>query len=139
MHYGTDKYIVNCDGIFASDPHAPPQNVQTLATTSTTATISWLPPPDEHQNGRIVYYILIITDLGFGTNDVVLNSTVKTAMATNLQEFNNYSCIVAAATKVGLGPYSLPIMFTTLQDGILSVFIVPLVTPLHNKGLVCNH
>ena len=69
--------------------------------------------------------MLIITDLGFGTNDVVLNSTVKTAMATNLQEFNNYSCIVAAATKVGLGPYSLPIMFTTLQDGnILSVFII---------------
>ena len=113
--------------------------MQTLATTSTTATISWLPPPDEHQNGRIVYYILIITDLGFGTNDVVLNSTAKTATATSLQEFNNYSCIAAAATTVGLGPYSLPIMFTTLQDGILSVFIVPLVTPLHNKGLVCNH
>ena len=115
--------MVNCDTIFALDPHAPPQNVQSLATTSTTTTISWLPPPDEHQNGRIVYYILIITDLGFGTNDVVLNSTAMSAMATNLQEFNSYSCIVAAATTVGLGPYSLPIMFTTLQDGILSVFI----------------
>ena len=125
--------------IFSSDPHAPPQNVQTLTTTSTTATISWLPPPDEHQNGQIVYYMLIITDLGFGTNDVVLNSTVMVAMATNLQEFNNYSCIVAAATTVGLGPYSLPVMFTTLQDGILSVFIIHLVTPLHDKNLVCNH
>ena len=115
--------MVYCGTIFASDPHAPPQNVQILATTSTTATISWLPPPDEHQNGRIVYYILIITDLGFGTSDVVLNSTAMSAMATNLQEFNNYSCIVAAATTVGLGPYSLPIKFTTLQDGILSACI----------------
>ena len=114
-------HVVNCDAIFASDPHAPPQNVQTLGTSSTTATIRWLPPPDEHQNGQIEYYMLIITDLGFGTNDVVLNSTAKTATATNLQEFNNYSCIVAAATKVGLGPYSLPIMFTTLQDGILTI------------------
>ena len=121
VNCSTDKYIVNCDTIFASDPHAPPQNVQSLATSSTTATISWLPPPDEHQNGRIVYYMLIITDLGFGTNDVVLNSTAMSSTATNLQEFNNYSCIVAAATTVGLGPYSLPIMFTTLQDGILTV------------------
>ena len=96
--------------------------MQTFATSSTTATISWLPPPDEHQNGRIVYYMLIITDLGFGTNDVMLNSTATNITATNLQEFNNYSCIVAAATIVGPGPYSLPIVFTTLQDGILMIY-----------------
>ena len=116
--------------------------MQTLGTTSTTATISWLPPPDEHQNGQIEYYMLIITDLGFGSNDVVLNSTMKTATATNLQEFNNYSCIVAAATTVGLGPYSLPIMFTTLQDGnILTICIYHSfsITPLHNKSLICKH
>ena len=97
--------------------------MQTLATSSTTATVGWLPPPDEHQNGQIVYYMLIITDLGFGSNDVLLNSTAMNATATNLQEFNNYSCIVAAATTVGLGPYSLPIIFTTLQDGILFICI----------------
>ena len=98
--------------------------MQTLATSSTTATISWLPPPDEHQNGHIVYYLLTITDLGFGTNDVILNSTGMNAIATNLQEFNKYSCIVAAATTVGLGPYSLPIMFTTLQDGKVAICIL---------------
>ena len=91
--------------------------MHTLSSSSTTATISWLPPPDEHQNGHIVYYLLIITDLGFGTNDVILNSTATNVTAANLQEFNNYSCIVAAATTVGPGPYSLPITFTTLQDG----------------------
>ena len=101
----------------SSDPHAPPENVQALVTGSTTATISWLPPPDEHQNGQILYYLLIITDRGLNTDNIIVHSTAMSAMATNLQEFNNYSCVVAAATIVGLGPYSLPIMFTTQQDG----------------------
>ena len=68
--------------------------------------------------------MLTITDLGFSANDVILNSTGMNAIATNLQEFNNYSCIVAAATTVGLGPYSLPIMFTTLQDGKVAICIL---------------
>ena len=127
--------MVNWTLFSALDPHAPPQNVQTLVTSSTTAMISWLPPPDEHQNGQIVYYMLIITDLEFGFKDVVLNSTAMNATATNLQEFNKYSCIVAAATTVGLGPYSLPIIFTTLQDGKVAICIFHsfVVTPLHNK------
>ena len=101
----------------SSDPHAPPENVQAFVTGSTTATISWLPPPDEHQNGQILYYLLIITDHGLNTDNIIVHSTATSAMATNLQEFNNYSCIVAAATIVGLGPYSLPVRFTTQQDG----------------------
>ena len=85
-------------------------------TGSRTVTVRWLPPPLEQQNGQIVYYLLVITDRQLGSN-TELNSTTTSFMATGLKEYNNYSCIVAAATTVGLGPYSLPVRFTTLQGG----------------------
>ena len=103
---------------YFADPHAPPQNVQVVVTGSRTATVTWLPPPLEQQNGQIVYYILIITDSQLGSNSEI-NSTTTSFMATGLKEYNNYSCIVAAATTVGLGPYSLPVRFTTQQGGKL--------------------
>jgi len=87
-------------------------------TGSRTVTVTWLPPPLEQQNGQIVYYILIITDSQLGSNSEI-NSTTTSFMATGLKEYNNYSCIVAAATTVGLGPYSLPVRFTTQQGGKL--------------------
>jgi len=88
-------------------------------TGSRTATVTWLPPPLEQQNGQIVYYILLISDRQLGSNNEI-NSTTTSFMATGLKEYYNYSCIVAAATTVGLGPYSLPVRFTTLQGGKLS-------------------
>lgn len=66
---------------------------------------------------------MIIEDRGFNTNNVFINTTLTTYTFTDLEEFNNYSCIVAAATSVGVGPYSTPIEFTTLQDGKQNVSI----------------
>ena len=103
-----------------SDPHAPPQNIQSRVTGSKTAVISWDPPPFDDQNGIITYYLLLISQEQFNISDMVLNTTsdVTTYTVTGLEEYNNYTCRVAAATRIGPGPYSTPIEFSTLQDGM---------------------
>ena len=78
----------------------------------------WDPPTYIDQNGPIVYYILAVREQQFNLSDIVLNVTGHTNYTlSSLEEYNTYSYQVAAATRVGLGPYSNPILFTTLQDG----------------------
>ena len=84
------------------------------------AVISWDPPPFEHQNGIITYYLLLITQSQFNISDRVINTTtaVTTYTVTGLEEYNNYTCRVAAATRIGPGPYSALIEFSTPEDGM---------------------
>ena len=83
------------------------------------AVINWDPPPFEDQNGIITYYLLLIMEEQFNISDRVINTTtaVTTYTVTDLEEYNNYTCRVAAATRIGPGPYSAPTGFSTLQDG----------------------
>ena len=66
-----------------------------------------------------MYYVLELTDVGFNSTDAAINTTQTSHAFTNLEEYNVYSCVIAAATQVGLGPYSEPIWFTTREDGKL--------------------
>ena len=66
-----------------------------------------------------MYYILVLTDVGLNSSDVIINTTLTSYTFSSLEEYNVYSCVVAAATQVGLGPYSEPIRFTTQEDGEL--------------------
>ena len=104
----------------SADPHAPPQNIQSSVTGSRTVVISWDPPLLEDQNGIITYYLLLISEEQFNVSDRVINTTsdASTYTVTELEEYDNYTCRVAAATRIGPGPYSAPIEFSTPQDGI---------------------
>ena len=88
---------------------------------STIALISWQPPPLADQNGPIIYYILILSDLMFGLGDIEVNTSSLNYTVTHLEEYNTYSYIVAAATVVGIGPYSAPLNFTTEEDSKLII------------------
>ena len=61
-------------------------------------------------------YNIIVSDLNFGLDDINVNTSNTSYTVTNLEEYNNYSFIVAAATEAGVGPYSSPIKFTTQED-----------------------
>lgn len=93
-------------------------NVAIELETSTTASISWQPPPLEDQNGPIIYYNLILTDLVFGFEDIEVNVTSLNYTFTYLEEYATYSCIIAAVSQEGIGPYSEPFNFTTAEDGM---------------------
>ena len=64
-----------------------------------------------------MYYILVLTDVGLNNSDVTINTTLTSYTFNNLEEYNVYSCVIGAATQVGLGPYSDRIQFTTQEDG----------------------
>ena len=81
------------------------------------ASVSWLIPRQEDQNGIIRYYILRLVDERLGYDDVIINTTLTSHTFTNLEEYNLYSYSVAAATVAGVGSYSGPDQFTTQEDG----------------------
>ena len=99
------------------DPAAPPMNVQSSDIRERQATISWLPPPFEDQNGIILYYQLVLTQNQFDIPDVIINTTTLTDTVTVLEEYTEYKFMIAAATSIGLGSFSSPMMFMTLPTG----------------------
>lgn len=99
-----------------TEPHAPPSSITYEVDSSTEVTISWQPPPFEDQNGPIIYYTVILYELVFGLGDFSTNVTTYSYTFSGLEENNNYSFVIAAATSEGLGPYSEQIYFTTDED-----------------------
>ena len=102
---------------------------------SSTITLSWEPPSLEEQNGLLVQYHVIsmetqilyldngILDSPMGENfnrtyDV---SEGRTQLIDILHPSYNYTVRIAAATVVGIGPFSDPITVMTLEDGEYSI------------------
>ena len=113
--------IFNALILLSTDPDSPPENTNISELGSTSATIAWSPPPPEDQNGPIIYYILIISNLQFNLSDIIINTSFTSYTLSDLQAFNIYSYRVAAATEVGVGPFSDSIIFMTLEDGKYSI------------------
>ena len=88
------------------------------------ATIAWQLPVFEDQNGVIVYYRLIASQSQFDIPDISVDINTTSHTLTNLEEHVQYLFMVAAATRIGVGPFSSPMNFTTLEDGISVHFIV---------------
>ncbi len=84
----------------------------------------WSPPTIADQNGVITHYSVILKDLQFDAHDIIVNPTTLSYVFTSLNEYNNYSCQIAAATSVGLGPYSQPIPLMTDQAGQFYVLLI---------------
>ena len=76
------------------------------------------PPPNRVTPWAVVSnYELILTEYGFGLPIVTENSTTESFTFAELEEFDNYSVIVAAENQVGLGNYSITLNFSTPQAG----------------------
>lgn len=108
--------IIILDVNFFLAPSQSPQSFTRDALSSTSVSLSWDPPPPESQNGIIVSYQLNITSLETGLS-IVQASISTTIDITGLSPYTTYSCIVAAETSVGIGPYTTILTFTTDEDG----------------------
>ena len=97
-------------------PHSPPSSISVEVRSGTEVTLSWQPPPFQDQNGPITYYFLIVRELVFGLGESQTNVTTLSYTLTGLEEYNNYSFTIAAATEKGLGPYTMVYNFTTKED-----------------------
>ena len=80
-------------------------------------TITWQPPIFDYQNGVIIYYQLIVSQSQFEIPDIIVNVNITSHTLTNLEEHVDYTVVVAAATQIGIGPFSSAVNFTTPQDG----------------------
>ena len=94
--------------------------------------MSWKPPPLEQQNGRLIYYHVIVTEtqvlyldnetIAYIVGDDVnmtFNVTVNRAQWIDMLHPNyNYTVRMAAVTSAGIGPFSAPVTATTLEGGM---------------------
>ena len=97
-------------------PEGAPINFESTVTSSTSAYLTWNSPSYEEQNGVIIEYVINVTVLETGER-FQLTSNTTFLEVTNLRPYRTYVCIIAAATSVGLGPFSTPVTVVTPEDG----------------------
>eukprot|EP00063_Salmo_salar_P018783 XP_013993618.1 PREDICTED: roundabout homolog 2-like [Salmo salar] len=103
-------------GIVVPPPHAapsaPPQQVTVLTVgnhNSTSISVSWDPPPTEHQNGIIQEYKIwcLANETHFHVNKTV-DAAIRSVVVGGLQAGVQYRVEVAAGTSSGVGVKSEP-------------------------------
>ena len=110
------------------DPSAAPPNIIVGNTGSRTVTVNWSVMPKNSTNGPIIDYEVKLEYFQRG------NPTFKTTATTTLNvdigslfPYTVYNVTVRAKNKVGFGPYSQMKSVTTNEDGLLQLFISPLI------------
>ena len=109
--------VWNCIILFLhAVPETAPLQFRVEATDPRTLVLSWEAPNPEDRNGIIRQYTVNITELETGTLlQLVSDNTTITAFPQH--PYYTYSCIVAAETRVGLGPYTSPSSVRMPEDG----------------------
>jgi len=96
-------------------PTSPPLSPTGVAVSSSSLSLSWHPPPPEHENGLIRQYIVNITEVATGR---IFQHTTPTnsLLVSLLHPYYTYQWTVSAYT-VGNGPYTNLSTVTTPEDG----------------------
>ena len=83
---------------------------------STSVVLTWETPPPEDLNEHVIGYAINMTKLRSRERlQVFSNSTMLTVY--NLKPYGMYTCISAAVTNVGHGPFSNALQIETLEAG----------------------
>ena len=101
-----------------SVPGAAPSNVRANFTSSTSILVEWAEVPKEKRHGIIQYYTVIWKRVqGAGPQETRnVDAPVQQFELTNLAKYTEYSIQVLAATRIGKGPASIPILQRTDED-----------------------
>ena len=106
---------------FPTVPLAP-FNLHVTEFDATSATVVWtVPPPNVNSPlSPVISYFLVLSEQQFNLSTVLTNVSVNTHTFTGLQEFNRYTCIIAATNSIGQGQFSSPLIFNTSQAGMFN-------------------
>lgn len=74
--------------------------------------LSWTAPAAEHHNGEIINYVVLVTEASNGETFNVTSQQTDTEIGL-LKPFTVYTCVVAAQTIAGIGPYSTAVITQT--------------------------
>lgn len=108
---GSHKFVLS------AVPSGFPQDVSGIANSPSSITLAWSPPIPEEQGGVIVNYVVRITN----TDSVETSEHTSTSTSisiTGLQPFTTFVCVVAAATSLGVGPFSHLYFVQTPESGM---------------------
>lgn len=106
-----------------SVPSAAPLSLRAISASPDSLNLQWLPPPEDGQNGIIVNYSVNVTHNS--TGDVQHFSGIQEQYFTVefLSPYTAYLCSVAAHTTIGMGPYTVPELTITDEDGMIAVLL----------------
>ena len=104
--------------LYSAAPEGAPINVQSSDITSTSLTLTWLPPESTLQNGVIRHYIVMALEVNTGANFSYQAQSHTSFSVGDLHPYYTYHFNVLAVT-VEAGPASLDHTVTTLQDSML--------------------
>ncbi|XP_061704953.1 cell adhesion molecule Dscam2-like [Cydia pomonella] len=93
-------------------PEQPPTNVECRGASSTSLRVSWQPIAT-HGASLLGYSIYYTTEDGSWQN---MTSPHTEVYLQALLKYNNYTIKVAGFSNYGMGPFSYPVVCTTLQD-----------------------
>ena len=99
-------------------PTAPPLSLTANSESSTSLSLQWLPPPENGRNGIIITYSVNVTRVSNGDSTEFTDIQDPYLTVESLRPYTQYSCSVAAHTVIGRGPYSIPLLALTNEDGI---------------------
>ena len=93
--------------------------MRTSVNSSTSVSVFWDPIPHPiDENGVITHYTVEYISV-FSSDVAMVPANELRIELTGLEELTQYTIRVAAATSVGIGPFSLPAVITTFEDGNL--------------------
>ncbi|KAJ0171775.1 hypothetical protein K1T71_012538 [Dendrolimus kikuchii] len=95
-------------------PEESPSSVECSGVTSTALRVSWQPIPPHKQAGALIGYTVLYAAQGrpwFNSTSLVTELRLQ-----GLYKYMNYTIKVAGFSNYGLGPFSFPIVCSTLQD-----------------------
>ncbi|CAJ0966038.1 unnamed protein product [Ranitomeya imitator] len=103
-----------------SKPSAPPQDIRCNSQSSTSILVSWLPPPEDKQNGAITAYSINYSAVDGEDNKpheiTVISSDTRQYLLDQLEKWTQYQISMIAYTDVGPGPESPSILVRTDED-----------------------
>ena len=104
-------------------PSHPPVHVRAVNQSSTSITVSWNRVPKGHRRGKIIAYIVKITDLSTGnyTVEEYLNNRTRNVTIHNLKKYTFYEITVSAKTSKGASDPSASYPVQTAEDGKLII------------------
>lgn len=97
-------------------PTHAPLGLMGVPLSSTSISLMWEPPPEDHHHGEIDSYTVFCSVIS--NEETLTQHTTPTTniTITGLLPYRTYSCNVSAYT-VGHGPFSATTLTTTLEDG----------------------
>ncbi|XP_072946395.1 cell adhesion molecule Dscam2-like [Epargyreus clarus] len=95
-------------------PEEGPTSVECGGVTSTALRVSWQPIPPHKQAGALIGYTVLYAAQGRQWQNAT--SPVTELRLQGLHKYANYTVKVAGFSNYGTGPYSFPIVCSTLQD-----------------------